>query len=226
MRFGLLSGGGPRAEGFAAALEARGHPSLRHVTYQQFIQNQAEFKDLLSAVDILRIDSPGGGYDIWKCFADYLGISTSPYDNRHGLIYPQTPLERGTYECIKAAYDLAAAQGVKCTVDPQAVQRFMDKSATHKLSTPTIPTPEALPDIRNWEELQSAMLERGLTRVFMKLRYGSAASGVLAIEVLGQKLRLWTTKPYSTASRCGSKPRLLIAQLRLNRAHEHSKKYP
>jgi len=193
MRFGLLCGMGPRTDGFSEALKARGHPPPILLTYEQFIQNKNALNDLLESVDILRIDSPGGGYGIWKSFADYLGVLTSGHHSRHGQIYPQAPFVRGTYDCVKSAFDLAFKQGVPCTVDPHAVQCFMDKTATHKLFTPSILTPESLPEVQSWEELRSAMQARSLTNVFMKLRYGSAASGVLAIETFGSKLRVWTS---------------------------------
>ena len=193
MRFGLLCSAGPKAEGFKAALHARGHPAPLHFTFQQFIQNKIAFEDILKKINILRIDSPGGGYDIWKSFADHLAIPTSGYQSRHGQIYPQGPFVDGTYACIKSACDMARQHDVLCTVDPLAVQCFMDKRATHDLTTPIIPTPEALPEVKGWDPLHNAMKARGIRNVFMKLRYGSAASGVLAIETFGSKLRLWTS---------------------------------
>lgn len=193
MRFGLLCGNGPRVDGFANALRSRGHPAPQHMTYEQFIQNQTYFKDLLGTVDVLRIDSPGGGYNIWKYFADYIGMPVASYHKNYGQIYPQTPFVRGTYDSIMSACDLAFKQGVSCTVDPHAVQCFMDKRATHELCKPFIPTPKALPEVNNWTELHGVMKARDLDNVFMKLRFGSAASGVLAIEKLGPKLRVWTS---------------------------------
>lgn len=194
MQFGLLCGTGPKAEGFKAALLKRGHQAPLHITYQDFIRNPAGFKALLQQIDILRIDSPGGGYGIWKCFADYTGISTSTYQDRHGQIYPQGPYVAGTNDIIESAQKLAVRQRVPCNVQPSAVRCFMDKAAAHELCRSNgIAAPEALPEVKGWAELDAAMKDMGLRRVFMKLRYGSAASGVLAIETLGSKIRVWTS---------------------------------
>jgi len=193
MRFGLLCGSGLRADGFTSALKKRGHPAPLHLTFQQFVQNKQLLQSILETVDILRIDSPGGGYNIWKCFADFTDISTLGYSEFHGLIYPQSPYVSGTFKSINTAREMADLQGVACTVDPNAVQCFMDKRATHDVCTSTIRMPAILPVVKSWPELNSAMKEQGLTNVFMKLRYGSAASGVLAIETRGSKLRVWTS---------------------------------
>lgn len=193
MRFGLLSGLGPRLDGFSAALTSRGHPAPTHLTYEQFIADPESLKDILERVDILRIDSPGGGYDIWKCFADYVDLPTTGYEKQHGQIYTQAPFVQGTYQAIKSASDMAATQDVTCMVDPEAVKCFMDKQAAHELCSGTITMPERLPSISSWADLDRTMNAKGLTRVFMKLRYGSAASGVIAIETKGSRLRLWTS---------------------------------
>jgi len=193
MRFGLLCGIGPRANGFADALKTRGHSTPRHLAYEQFVKDKDVLRAFLQDIDVLRIDSPGGGYDIWKCFSGHIGMPTSGYQKQYGQIYPQAPFVHGTYGCVKLACDLAYEHSVPCTVDPQAVQCFMDKHTTHKLCAPSLSTPEALPEIKNWAELNAAMKARDIRNVFMKLRYGSAASGVLAIETFGSKLRVWTS---------------------------------
>lgn len=193
MRFGLLCGEGPKSEGFKAALKERGHQAPLHFTYEQFLQDENAFQDLLEDVNVLRIDSPGGGYNIWKCFADHTAISTYGYDEECGQIYPQSPYVKGTNNAVKLAYELAVKHGVLCTVRPSAVKCFMDKRATHELCGSDISTPHALADINNWVELDAAMKNSDLRRVFMKLRYGSAASGVLAIEKFGSKIRVWTS---------------------------------
>lgn len=176
-----------------AAVTARGHPAPLHVTFEQFMENPDGLDKVLDRVDILRIDSPGGGYDIWAGFADYLNLPTAGFENRHGQIYPQAPFVQGTYQTIKSAHALATAQGVPCTVDAQAVRCFMDKHATHERCSPTIAMPERLPQLSSWADLEGALQATGLTQVFMKLRYGSAASGILAIEKMGSRLRVWTS---------------------------------
>ena len=194
MRFGLLSGSGLRAEGFTAALISRGHAAPVHLTYAQYIQNPDALRRLLTQLDVLRVDSPGGGFDIWQCFADLTGNPATGFQKRHGQIYPQAPFVEGTFSSVKSASDLANKQGVPCTADPNAVSLFMDKSRTHAFcQAHDFPVPQKLPGAKSCKELENQMSDLGFRRVFMKLRYGSAASGVLAIEKQGQRLRILTS---------------------------------
>ena len=56
-----------------------------------------------------------------------------------------------------------------------------------------IPCPEGLGIIDGYDDLRSRMERSGMRRVFVKLRHGSSASGVVALEVFGDRVRATST---------------------------------
>jgi len=193
MHIGLLCPPGPRADDFIKAATSRGLQTPLKLSYTQFLQDPSTLSDILNQVDVLAIDTPGRGYAIWRTFYDALG-RTSPIPEEHfGQIYPQDVYVDGTNMAISLASQMARERNAICTIDPEMVRICMDKAATYHAFSDLVRMPKALPEIKSCEGLTEAMDKTGSRRVFMKLRYGSAASGILAIEKLGSKLRLWTT---------------------------------
>ncbi|MEJ2612929.1 MAG: STM4014 family protein [Candidatus Thiodiazotropha sp.] len=71
---------------------------------------------------------------------------------------------------------------------------FYDKQQCHqRLTGQQLPTPPAMYDIGGFEQLMSAMDDNGLKRVFIKPRYGSGASGILALDRRPHLLSALTT---------------------------------
>jgi len=193
MRFGLLCPPGLRADAFIDAAVRRGHPAPVCLSYDKFLRHERSLKEVLAQIDVLRLDSPGGGYEPWKAFAEYLGAPTTGWPEQYGRIYPQFYFFNGLNKAALRASELSKEQGVKCTFDPQAINTFMDKKSTYKTCAPFIDMPKALPEIETCEDLETAMGQENMRRAFLKIRYGSSASGVLAIEKFGTHLRVWTT---------------------------------
>src|SRR5262249_56914468 len=78
---------------------------------------------------------------------------------------------------------------------PGDIISMFDKSRCHQMlvarGVPEVP--EWLRWVTSYEHLRAAMAERHWRRVFIKLRYGSSSSGVLAYETNGRQEQAWTS---------------------------------
>ncbi|WP_020524035.1 STM4014 family protein [Catelliglobosispora koreensis] len=107
-----------------------------------------------------------------------------------------------------------AAAGSRLLAQPDDIRTMFDKSACHRvLSAAGIPVPAALPGpVTGWDSLRAALDAAGWRRVFVKSRFGSSASGVLALE-FGPHGRLQATTSVELA---GNR---LFNSLRVRRYH-------
>ncbi|MDQ3610061.1 MAG: STM4014 family protein [Actinomycetota bacterium] len=82
-----------------------------------------------------------------------------------------------------AGFDQAAREvGGEPVPDPDDLAVLMDKRACHeRLQAAGVPVPPALTPVQGMDELEAS----GWSRVFVKIRHGSSASGVLAITLGG-----------------------------------------
>ena len=194
LRIGLLCETGLRQKSFGQALVAAGHTLPLHIDYIDFLDTPEKLDDILNQVDVLRVDSPGGGYPVWSRFAKQSNFDTDGFSDRHGQIYPLYPYYQGMVFAINQAEQMARRREVKCTIDPQAVQVFMDKAACNTMCEKSgLPVPLELDGIGSFQDLNTAMQNANFRKVFMKPCHGSSASGVIAIEMFGNKVRARTT---------------------------------
>lgn len=190
-RFGLVCEDPNRTERFKQALSNCGLPKLAHRTYRQYIESPEAFQDFLRSIDILRLDSPGGTYESWSAMCRYSGFNPENVPNEFGRINPLRPSNAGFEKLIR---DISEAARCPKTYDPEAITLFMNKARTHSFCAENdLPVPRKIPSVKSCRALEMTMKEMGLRRAFMKLKYGSAASGVLAIEKQGRYLRVITT---------------------------------
>lgn len=191
MRFGLVCEDPNRVERFRQTLSQCGLPELSHQTYTQFINSPDAFRNFLDSIDVLRLDSPGGSYESWAAMCRHSGFEPDNFVNEFGRIYPLSPSHRGFDKAVQAISEMA-----KCplTYEPSAISLFMDKERTHAFcKDKKLPVPQKIPIVKSCEALEVTLKHMGLRRAFMKLKFGSAASGVLAIERQGHHLRVITT---------------------------------
>ena len=192
-RFVILSEPGRRAAGFSAAVEAAGLKPPSFVSYAEFLRAPAQLAKAIRHADVLRIDSPGGGFDSWRLFAALGGQDVSNVKESIRRIEPPLPCHRGFGMALKHASEVARAASVAQLVDPVAVETLYDKPlCSEQMRQAGLPVPTALPEITCFEDLRSTMQARGLMRAFVKLRYGSGGSGVAAVEFFGKRLRAWS----------------------------------
>ncbi|MEW6283736.1 MAG: STM4014 family protein, partial [Candidatus Eremiobacterota bacterium] len=78
--------------------------------------------------------------------------------------------------------------------DPDDILRMWDKTETSRaLSAAGLRVPEVLPPPAGYEELRATMEAACADRVFLKLRYGSSASGTVAYRMRSGREAAWTT---------------------------------
>jgi glutathione synthase/RimK-type ligase-like ATP-grasp enzyme len=78
--------------------------------------------------------------------------------------------------------------------DPLDMLAMTDKVATHqRLAREGVLVPRKLGTISSWEDLQALVQRTGAHRLFLKPRYGSSASGMLAYQTFEKRHQITTT---------------------------------
>ncbi len=155
------------------------------LAWGDFLDHPSSLGSALAGKAKLRIDSPGENYEVWRRLVQLglpegtLGPATGP---DYGRVHYRDAWFRGFCRALEAIEEqVPATQHVGNT--PQAIRRSYDKCATHNvLMREAIPRPTVL-DVGSRAELQTAMHEHGLRQVFLKPRYSSSASGIVALRV-------------------------------------------
>jgi hypothetical protein len=118
----------------------------------------------------------------------------SPQEARYlvqeqGRIYHPAQWFRGFCRLLHQIKQQAEAlsPSVRWMNEPAEIALMFDKRRCHQLlgdhDVPVPPIPAALGSIRNYEELREAMRTRRMHRVFIKLAFGSSASGIAAYQI-------------------------------------------
>jgi hypothetical protein len=218
--------GDPRVGLARAALAERGiRPTL--VDYRALLAGPGG--DALSAVAagaLVRLESPGRARDLHlrlvalgaACSGDALALDEAARAvSDHGLIVAPGLWYRGLAQLMTAIVGRLDPLGVRYTSHPADVTTLFDKRACHaRLAGAGLPVPAALPAPGSFEELRASMRASGWSAVFIKLRHGSAASGIVAyrrspfgeravttVERVGDRRasRLYNTRRLRTLSR-------------------------
>lgn len=180
--------GDERVQGFCAALVRAGQPPAQVLDYADFV----EAPDRLGALfpegrGLLRIDSPGGGPRIRQTLLRLVG-ETDAEDGVEAMreatrLRPGHAIQRGLTAALRLARRVVPP-GVALTHEADTVALFYDKRACHAaMAAQGLPVPRALPPAGSFDALIEAMRAAGLTRVFVKPRFGSGAAGIAALTV-------------------------------------------
>ncbi|WP_067171685.1 STM4014 family protein [Microtetraspora niveoalba] len=92
--------------------------------------------------------------------------------------------------------DLVEAAPSACLLgDPEEIAVMFDKRLTHRrLRDAGVPVPDALDGpVTSYDDLREEMARRGWARVFVKPAHGSSASGVLALQAYGSRIKAVTS---------------------------------
>jgi glutathione synthase/RimK-type ligase-like ATP-grasp enzyme len=203
------AGGDPRVTGFQAARARAGLPLARLLDYRDLVADFAGSASALSGAAVVRIDSPGRDPNVLAGMLA-LGIERCVQDNSMVLsrsMIADVVADRGrllpAYQlCCGLQVVLEALQGqaqyakvqnakehnrdwgaaIKLIPDPASILLAFDKARCHAhLHAQGILVPTALATITSFEDLLAKMRVAALSRVFIKLRHGSAAAGTVAL---------------------------------------------
>ncbi|WP_018633344.1 STM4014 family protein [Neomegalonema perideroedes] len=192
----LLAEPGPRLDSWRAACRRMGAPEPLLVSYAEALRHPELLTEAAARAEILRAESPGGGAEIQRLFAEAAGHDPGPLPEAgdYGRIAPPGPFLAGLRLAMARLAQAAAETGRPSLTDPEAVPLLFEKlESQSRFKAAGLPVPPLLGAIAGWEDLEAKMRAANLRRAFVKLRGGSAASGVAAVELQGPRLRLWTT---------------------------------
>ncbi|MEV0196227.1 STM4014 family protein [Nonomuraea sp. NPDC050691] len=98
---------------------------------------------------------------------------------------------------------VARTPGARLAGDVGEIAVMFDKRLCHaRLAAAGVPVPPALPGpVRGYTALRAAMREAGWARVFVKPAHGSSASGVVALQAHGPRIKATTSVELESAGR-------------------------
>ena len=221
---------GPRHASFAAACERFGMP-VRTIGWNAFLADPAILDSALHPGAYLRFDTPD--QDIASIAALYCageatalekGIETLPQGSEarlaQGDIGSPAQLAFGLAAAVDVASRIAQRHGAHVSTNAEEVACSFDKTATlQRLREAGVPIPRYMLPFTSFETLAHVMEAIPRPRLFVKLRYGSAAAGMIALARHGNQWRAITTaEPYADGIRATRNLRRLdsfaqIAQL-------------
>jgi hypothetical protein len=200
--------GDPRVSAFQHALVQAGLAAAGLVDYRDICSRPGDLAQQLPLRAALRIESPGRDVDVTEaliaagaapCRAEgepFIAADEIALMSREkGRILEPRQAFRGlaaTLDHVSAA--LAERTDVTSLLDPDLIKLAFDKGRCHaELSAIGVSVPRALPLPASFDDLVEHMRKAGLSRVFAKLRHGSAASGMVALAASPRGFVAWTT---------------------------------
>ncbi len=195
---------------FQEALTRLNLPAAQLVSYQQLIEGDVMLADLLTPTTIVRIESPGKSIATERLLLALGANEPDPEGARYERLSPSTlatlPYEKGRLLPSRQWYlgFSVLMRRIECQIPrlqlmnlPADILLMFDKRACHALlAQHEIAVPSALtvlPPIHSYDELMSALQQRGWSRVFLKLAHGSSASGTIAYRFSGNHHQAFTT---------------------------------
>jgi HAD superfamily hydrolase (TIGR01662 family) len=197
-----------RVHYFRQALERKGISEVIFLPYQQIVQQDENILSTLPSNTILRIESPHRDFDAYRlflaegyhlikneseCHIDISKITDLPFDKGR-ILYPRqwflgfSSVLRRIHNCLLQRNDIIPL------LLPKDIMLMFDKLECQKmLSKRGVKIPFLLGKIDNYAHLIDLMQEAGINRVFLKLRHGSAASGIVAFEKHNTKYKAIST---------------------------------
>ena len=168
--------GDRRTLGFAAACRAEGLPAPQVIPWASVLGGAVEWP----APGLLRIDSPGDDPG-----ADALLRGPGDPARVGGGARWHATLTRALGWLREAT-----EPGTTWLNDPADIAVMFDKRRCHaRLSAAGVPVPAALPPVTSYQALREAMARARWERVFVKPAHGSSASGVVALQARGGRVR-------------------------------------
>jgi len=191
------SPGDMRVTLFQRALADQGFLPAEVIAYPDLIAGRVHLAQTLQPGAWLRIESPGKDEQANQALLR-LGAEETDEEGGYAQISGTLPSDKGRilaprqwYLGLRAFLRKVETQRRESPPHsimnhPDDIALMFDKRACHAcLQDRGIAVPPALPPIRSFDELEAAMQQANLRRVFVKLAHGSSASGVVAYQTNG-----------------------------------------
>jgi hypothetical protein len=185
---------GPRVDAFRAAVARLGGQAT-FVGYDHLADDERTLEAALQPGTVLRFDSPdrerasllalyrAGTADAAE--AQYPVLADADLErvlDRRGAIGSPAQLAFGLHHLLGRARDLAHQRGARVLAAPDDIATTFDKAAcANALDAVGVPVARRLAGVASFDDLIEQMRAARLSRVFVKLRYGSSAAGMMAL---------------------------------------------
>ena len=167
---------------YTAAASALGLAEPRVVPWIDVLRGQAAFQ----AGEVVRIDSPGEDAEVTRL----LRGESEPVDMYR--VEGTRAWYEGFVAALKKLHVEIEAAGAVALASAEETATAFDKARTSALLAERgIAVPEVIPGVVDYASLRRALAERDWPKVHVKIRHGSSASGVVALERMPG--RLWTS---------------------------------
>ena len=207
-----------RVLGFQNALEDLGFDRAFVLDYRDVLRSDKMIHDFLQKCDILKIESPDGPMEIEKRIVK-LGLNTEAekytekeiekfnnlYDNiteSIDLFVSPDHWFYGFESILKKINDIIHDYGEILLMNhPLEITQMFDKVKTNELlKESSISVPPIIPPFTTFENILELMEDIKLYEIFIKPRYGSSGSGIIALKKFGDFFTSYTTLFYGKSS--------------------------
>lgn len=174
-----------RTQGLLAAARATGTP-VRLVEWREWLADARALEDLLQQHPCrFKIEPPGDDARVHMTLVhsgcEQLGRPPCAPLERGELAHADAWFQGFSVALQRLGHLLEAMPHVQVVNAPAEVLAMTDKLACQQqLQSRAVPTAPLLGLVRDYDHLVSLLDQGGLDRVFLKARYGSSASGVIA----------------------------------------------
>jgi hypothetical protein len=188
---------------FQAALRELHQPPAKVLSYRDYLAGNESLAEVLARLRgqdcILRIESPGENHMVERLLIAR-GATGSSRDtiSREAAQKMRTAVGRIRHTQQWFAGFSSVMKEIEKTLQefpqigvqnhPRAIRLLFNKPRCHDfLAARGVSVPPSLPGITSYDSLRAAMRAAGWSRVFVKLAYGSSASGVVAFATAGSQ---------------------------------------
>lgn len=181
----LAVGGGKRARLMQAARLQLGLPPAVLLEWRTWLETPALLASLLAQPCVFKIESPGDDLTLHHRLLQ-LGCAVlgraAPRVPEYGELSVSDAWFAGLSQVLqRLSAQLARLPHVQVLNAPHEVLTMTDKLACQQhLDSRRVPIPRLLGAVDNYAHLRALLDEHALDQVFVKARYGSSASGVIA----------------------------------------------
>jgi glutathione synthase/RimK-type ligase-like ATP-grasp enzyme len=201
--------GSRRVELFQAALAELRLPQARMISYLDLLSGKEALPQSVRPGTVVRIESPGKDFEVERALVA-AGADVDDGDQRFDRVSRREAeslsfdkgrilYSRQWYLGYCATLRLIERQLTECPPhrlmnSPAEIALMFDKIGCNQLlDSRGIPATRSLGGVNSFDELDERMRERNCHRVFVKLAYGSSASGVVAYQTDGRRHHATTT---------------------------------
>ena len=185
---------------------------LELVPWVDLIAGRCDLREIVRVGDCIRIDSPGKDFESERMLllagaessesrAATLDEATVSVEQVEQLIDERGRIRwpaiwyRGLCRTLdRIGRQLAECKPHRAVNDPWEIQTMFDKTATHtRLKQAGVPVVPAIGRIGSYDELVEKMRHNRWQQAFVKLAYGSSASGAVALRISRSRIAAYTT---------------------------------